>query len=371
MKIGINGRFLTKPFTGIGQYTFNLVKEMAVANPNNQYLLLVPESINQNFPKNVEVKVLAEKNLKLAGAKKTWWEQIQVPEFLKREKVDLAWFPYPCNPWSADWYKKGPRTIVSVHDCIPWMDKRYRSGALSKLYHSQSKKAVAKADLVLTVSGASLEDIVEVCGMPRKKIEVIYNDASAAYKKAPSKEYKEEILGRFSLKENGYFLYVGGYDERKNVKELVEAWSDFGKMPLVLAGGKVLGRNLYKSFDVASGGGLIKTGFMKEEELNVIYRGARAFVHLSEKEGFNIPILEAANCGTPMILSDIPVHKEVAEKAAIFVKDRAQVVAAMEKMMDLEIQEEYSNRSKKLAQKYDWIKYAQALARLFAGGKPR
>ena len=365
MKIGINGRFLSKPYTGIGQYTFNLLNEMAKANPENEYLVLVAENITQKFPKNVRVVLLEEKALKMAGAKKTWWEQIQVLERLKREGVDLAWFPYPANPWSNDWYSGKIKTVVSVHDCIPWTDKRYRSGVLSKMYHAQSKKAVVKADLVLTVSGSSLEEIVNICEVPREKIEVIYNDASAAYKKTPSKQFFEEILGRFSLKEKEYFLYVGGYDERKNVKSLVEAWQNSGTATLVLAGAKVLGKKLYRSFDVSSGGGIVKTGFLKEDELNVLYRGALAFVHLSEKEGFNIPILEASNCGAAMILSDIPVHREVAEKAAIFVKDRNEAVAAMKKMMDPEIQKDYSQMSKRLARKYDWEKYAKMAEQFF------
>ncbi len=365
MKIGINGRFLTKPFTGIGQYTFNLVYEMAKANSSNEYLVLVPKKIEQKFPKNVKVKVLAEKNLKMSGAKKTWWEQIQVPEILKDEKVDLAWFPYPSNPWTKDWHKNGPKTVVSIHDCIPWIDKRYRPGVLSKMYHSQSKKAVKKADLVLTVSEASLNDIVDVCDVPREKIEVVYNDAAAAYKKVPNKKYVEKILGRFSLQNSEYFLYVGGYDERKNVKELVAAWKDFGQASMVLVGGKVVEKNLYKSFDVAHGGGLVKTGFLKDEELNVLYRNAKAFVHLSEKEGFNIPILEAANCGTPMILSNIPVHKEVAENAAIFVENRDETLVAMRKMLDGKQRVKYCEKSKKLAKKYDWTKYAKIVAKLF------
>jgi len=104
---------------------------------------------------------------------------------------------------------------------------------------------------------------------------------------------------------------------------------------------------------------------LKEDELNVLYRGALAFVHLSEKEGFNIPILEASNCGAAMILSDIPVHREVAEKAAIFVKDRNEAVAAMKKMMDPEIQKDYSQMSKRLARKYDWEKYAKMAEQFF------
>ena len=339
MKIGVNARLLTKPFTGIGQYTRNLLAELARKDMETQYILVVPEEIPQTlakeFPKNVEIKVLKEKRFPGAGMRKTWWEQIQVPEFFLKAKVDIAFFTYPCNPWTSDWYKKGTKTVVTVHDCIPWMNKNYRKGILSKLYHSQTRKAVAKADSILTVSGSSKEDIEKVCKVDAAKIEVVYNDASPIYKEEPHKTFVEEVLGRYSLKSGKYFLYVGGYDERKNVNHLLEEYLKFSEkhkgVPLVLAGGKLFKNKLYNSFDKLENlGNIVKTGFLSEEELACLYRNCLSFVNISQHEGFNLTILEAANSGAAMILSDIPVHREVAEDSAKFVKN--DVAQAMETM---------------------------------------
>jgi glycosyltransferase involved in cell wall biosynthesis len=366
MKIGVNARLLTKPFTGIGQYTRNLVKELAKKDAETQYVLVVPHEIPHQlaaeFPKNVEIKVLKEKKFPSAGMRKTWWEQITVPEFFIKEKVDVAFFPYPANPWTNDWYKKGPKTVVTVHDCIPWMNKNYRKGLLSKIYHAQTRKAVAKADLVLTVSGSSKKDIENVCKVDAAKIEVVYNDASPIYKEEPHPTFVNEVLGRYSLKSEKYFLYVGGYDERKNVNHLVGEYLKFSAehkgIPLVLAGGKLFTNKLYKSFDrLENLGNIVKTGFLSEEELACLYRNSLAFVNLSQHEGFNLTILEAANSGTAMILSDIPVHKEVAENAAMFVENN--VVKAMEEMMNEKKRKDWQKKSAVLAKKYSWKKYAQ------------
>lgn len=368
MKIGVNARLLTKPFTGIGQYTRNLLAELAKADPETEYVVVVPEEIPdklaREFSKNVKIKVLKEKNIPSAGLRKTWWEQITVPEFFMKEKVDVAFFTYPCNPWTNDWYKKGPKTVVTVHDCIPWMNKNYRKGILSKLYHSQTKKAVAKADLVLTVSGSSKEDIEKVCSVKPSKIEVVYNDASPIYKEEPHQTFVKEVLGRFGLRSGEYFLYVGGYDERKNVNFLVEEFLKFGDKaggPLVLAGGKLFKNKLYKSFDKLENlGNIVKTGFLSEEELACLYRNCRAFVNLSKQEGFNLTILEAANSGAAMILSDIPVHREVAETSAIFVGLRnIEVVNAMQQMLNEKKRKDFQEKSFLLARKYSWKKYAQ------------
>ncbi len=392
MKIGVNARLLTKPFTGIGQYTRNLLAELARQDAETQYILVVPEEISpqsqkeflpngRQAPKNLEIKILKEKWFPGAGMRKTWWEQIQVPEFFMKTGVDVAFFTYPCNPWTRDWYKKGssvPKTVVTVHDCIPWMNKNYCKGILAKLYHAQTRRAVGRADLVLTVSGSSKKDIVEICEADAAKIEVVYNDVSPIYKEEPHGTFVKEVLGRFGLKGGGYFLYVGGYDERKNVNFLVEEYLKFSEkhkghahphrtgvgragIPLVLAGGKLLKNGLYKSFDKLENlGNIVKTGFLNEEELACLYRNCLAFVNLSKQEGFNLTILEAANSGAAMILSDIPVHREVAEDSAMFVGLRnGETAPAMETMMNEKKRSEWQEKALRLGKKYSWKKYAQ------------
>lgn len=352
MKIAVNARLLTKPFTGIGQYTKNLFMELAKITPSNKYILVVPEKVDLDLGENVEIKVLPEKKVGSGGMRKTWWEQITVPEYFKKIGADIAVFTYPCNPWTGDF---GIKSVVTVHDCIPWKDKRYRRGVLSSLYHSQSRKAVAKADIVLTVSETSKRDIEKVCGVPAGKIKVIYNDASAAYKSHYLKEETEAVLSRFNLKKGEFFLYVGGYDKRKNVDLLIKEYGLFIKkhleeggklLPLVLAGGKLFDNKLYGHLRLSEMGNLIWTGFIEEKNLAILYQNCAAFVNLSEDEGFNIPIIEAANCKAPLVLSDISVHREIAGDSAIFVHGNG--VEALEKVL------KSSKNSSVLAEKYSW-----------------
>ncbi len=355
MKIGVNARLLTKPFTGIGQYTFNLFRELAVLDGENEYILVVPEKVSsKGFSKNVRMEVLKEKKFPSAGMRKTWWEQISLPEFFEKEKVDTAFFPYPSNPWTKDWYKKGIKTVVTVHDCIPWKCGEYRRGLLSKMYHAQTRKAVKRADLVLTVSEASKKDVEKICGA--KKVEVVYNDAGDDYK---VDEYDDDVLGDFNLKKGQFFVYCGGFDKRKNVSFLVDEFlsGDFD-IPLVLVGGKLFKDKLYSSFDELADERVIKTGFLETENVAALYHSCAAFVHFSKDEGFNIPLLEAANCGAPLVLSDIAVHREVAGDSALFVDlKKGAGLAAMKKI--LKDREEFSKKSKSLAEKYSWKKSAE------------
>lgn len=396
MKIGVNARMLTKPFTGIGQYTKNLVSEMAKLDKNVQWILVVPEPVDGKvarcFGSNVTVRVVPEKKVGTAGMKKTYWEQVMVPRFFMEQGVDVAFFPYPSNPWSAKWKAKGIKTMVTVHDTIPWEDKRYARGVMSRLYHGRTCAAVKKADVVLSVSGVSAEDVVRVCGVDEKKIHVVYNDAGEAYKEPVDVKFASELLGKLSLKSGAYFLYVGGYDARKNVKLLVEAFKGVS-MPLVMVGARLFENKLYKSFESGSGallstcdtryarlfnstsclgsGNIVRTGFIEDEKLAALYSGCRAFVNISEKEGFNIPILEAANQGAALIISDIPVHREVAEDKAYFVdgKSVASVRAGVEAMMDDGVRAQYAAKARELARKYSWKKYAQLVFNMLHGAK--
>jgi len=373
MKIGINARFLSKPFTGIGQYTKNLFIELAKIDHENQYIFVVheevPVEIKRSLPKNAEIKIIKEKSLGSKGVKKTWWEQISVPEFFIKEKVDIAFFPYPSNPWTNDFYKKGIKVFVTVHDTIPWTHKNYSSKLLSRMYHSQSKKAVNKADVVLTVSEYSKKEIEKNCHTDSSKIHVIYNDADEVYKLKIDKYTEEEILEKFELVKDGFFLYCGGYDERKNVGKLVHEYSEFSKenedFSLVLAGGKVLDTDLYSSFDRIKNrhGEIIKTGFLSSNELHVLYKNCLAFVHFSKEEGFNIPLIEAANSKAPLIISNIPAHREIAKDSALFVNISRDNHGAkqMEKVLDNAFRNTLKEKSEDLSKDYSWKKSAQKL----------
>lgn len=386
MKIGVNARFLGKPYTGIGQYTLNMVKELADADSGNEYVLIVPEDIGRGnkFPANVRTHVLPEMRRGMAGMKKTWWEQISVPSFFEKEKVDMAFFPYPSNPWFSSFYKRKRKikTIVTVHDTVPWENRKYRRGVLSKLYHFQSKKALKKVDLVLTVSDYSKRRIEKVCHIPAAKIEAIHNAASEVFMGPTDEDVENRVLEKFRLRKAQFFLYCGGYDERKNVKKLIEEYLTFADSlakksaaenspretipALVLAGDKLFANKLYVEIDETVGGKeekIIRTGFLSDEELKALYQNCLAYVNLSKEEGFNIPIVEAAYCGAPLILSDIEVHKEIAKSHALFVdiSKNGDAGQALKKMLDHDSRVHYAKKSHELSKEYSWKKSAQKL----------
>lgn len=321
MNIGVNARFLTKPFTGIGRYTKALFTTLALEHPNDTFVLVSHEDVVGDFPENIEMVVLPERFHGSGGMKKTYWEQVQLPAFFKKYGVDVVHYPYPSNPWR----KFTIPVIVTVHDTIPWVLSEYRERFSTRLYQDHCLKALKFADIISTVSFSTQKDLLALNRGFEKKIFVAENGMDADYKKNIPDEEVRRVLEKYGIDAvRPYFFYLGGYDARKNVSFLVNAFvssiaSDF-EVDLVLAGGKILQGKLYESYDRAletcskmadSKGKLLFPGFIDEADLPALYKGSLAFVNVSKSEGFNLPALEALCSGTPVIASDIAIHHEV------------------------------------------------------------
>lgn len=335
MKIGVNARFLTKPFTGIGQHTRYLFAALAQQNPQDHFLMVTPENlpehVQSSMPKNVEIIVIPEKFPGTAGMRKTYWEQKQVPAFFLQNQVDLAHFPYPSNPWRG--FSKP--TCVTVHDTIPWTLPAYRKSLASKLYHDRCKNAVKKADHIFTVSKASQKEIEEICSVPSEKISISSNAPAPVFFQKLPEDQKKSVLQKYGLDPlRPYFFYIGGFDERKNVHAILKVFHEkiapLFDIDLVLAGGKSLQSGLYGSYDELTNlasrtnvepqkGKIVPIGFVTEEDLPALYQSCFAFLSLSTKEGCNLPLLEAAVSGAVTVASDLPVHREMVGATGLFV----------------------------------------------------
>ncbi|MFH1533344.1 MAG: glycosyltransferase family 1 protein [Nitrospirota bacterium] len=370
MKIGVNAGFLKKPYTGIGQYTHFLYKELLKSG--DEYVLMTPEKTGFK-----STYVLNEISAGPDSVKKTYWEQIQVPQFLKKEKVDVAHFPYPCNPW----YPYKIPTVVTIHDTIPWDFPEYTPKVLSKLYHYQSKRAAKKATKIITVSEASKKDIIRHLKVPASKVKVIHNAASPVFSHDIKEDKLKEILDKHNLKKP-YLLYVGGYDKRKNVNMLLEIYNKYIApkygVDLALAGEKLYNSPLYDDPDnltqnpnnssLKARGHVKRLGFVSNEELAAIYRGSLCLLHLSKKEGFNIPIVEAAESGAPLILSDTEVHREIAGNGADYVdlENEKEIAGKIERVVkDDHYRRELLEKSSHLKGKYTWEKAAEETLAVF------
>ncbi len=357
MRIGIQARFLIHPYTGIGQYTRNLLRGLAKVDKTNEYFLFTPEHVDLKLPENFQQIRVAEKDYASGSYRKYHWEHKQVPAEMEKMELDIAHFLYPANPVK----KMKMPTVVTVHDVIPWKLKHYRRKFRSKVYHWNAKRAIKRADHIITVSNFSAEEIKDSIKVKDKNISVIYE--AAPHNDGPN-DYPKLGLRR------KYLLYVGGFDERKNVAKLILAYQkhvgNIYPIDLILVGGEGKGyeelitdRYLEKvgNITVKPKGEVIFTETLSQSELARLYKEAHAFVNVSEYEGFNLPLVEAMDVGVPIVTSDIPVHREVTDNSAVFVDPHHidTIGLGLHKLLnDPELMKELSRAGKERSKFFDW-----------------
>lgn len=193
-------------------------------------------------------------------------------------------------------------------------------GRRLKLYRAYLRHALRRVDRVIAVSEHTRRDLVRMMDFPPERVRAVL-PAPAPDMAPPGDPARPDALrARLGLPE-GYLLYTGGFDYRKNVEVLLRAYGAARKkglgLPLVLAGGmgSPYGRRIQ---ELASGApGVALPGFVPDEDLPALYAGARLVLYPSLYEGFGLPVVDAMACGAPVACSDHPSLDEAAGGAAL------------------------------------------------------
>lgn len=178
----------------------------------------------------------------------------------------------------------------------------------------------------------------------------------------------ERYLSSLGLAKKSYFLSVGTLEPRKNMPGILEAFDNFvtsnpdSGIQLVLTGG--VGWRLdeaeaaFKRFPHLQAR-IVRTGFVADEQLQILYEGSIAYISLSHYEGFNLPLIEAMKCGTPVIASDVSSHPEVVGSAGCLVQpgDWIQAGEAMRRISrDAALCRQCSEMGLERSKAYTWEK---------------
>ena len=192
--------------------------------------------------------------------------------------------------------------------------------------------ALRQSRLVLTISDYSAKDIAEVFGLDRGDLRIAMNAPSEVYQPGVTDEERARALGGLDLPEGArWFTYVGGFNPHKRVDRLLRAHAALAKEtddpPHVLLVGSYDKDNfhgcradLVRLIEELGTGDLVHwTGFVADEDLRVLHALALACVLPSEREGFGLPPIEAAACGTPVVATTESPLPEVLEGGGLFV----------------------------------------------------
>lgn len=310
MRLLISGIPLINPYVGVGVYTQRLVRALASEPHSVDWLLLQPSSAPalpfSLPPKHVfPVPVPRYSGFSLI-------DQNLFANALCRRASDFGPGHVFHSPGPISSLHKPAHTIVTLHDCIYRHFPRYLGRFWIRRKLLEWTEAYArKADLVLTDSQCSARDLAELAGIAPGKIRVVYPWVDEAYYPEPARSSIPGVRSRYKLPAE-YWLYIGGFDYRKNVEFLLEAYAkaleNAPLPPLVLAGSipndptkpfcDVLGT--LKKLGKAAGQ-VLMLGRIPDEDMPGLYAGASLFLYPSLYEGFGLPPAEAAAVGTPVL----------------------------------------------------------------------
>lgn len=345
MIIGINTRFLlTTKMEGFGWYTFEISKRLVAQHPEHQFVFFFDRPFDSKFIFGENVKGVIVSPPARHPILHAIWYEYSLKKALKKHKVDVLFSP--------DGYlslrSKIPQIAV-IHDInfehypkdLPFFSRTY----LRYFFPKYAKKAAK----IITVSNYSKADIQQKYGIDGSKITVAWNGASELFNPI-SEELKSETKLNYSGGES-YFIFVGAIHPRKNVQRLIDAFVTFKKTTGSSTKLLIVGASLWRdsgfnlNLPEAIKSEIIFTGHLQLEELAKLMGSALALTYVPYFEGFGIPLLEAMQCGTPIIAGNLTSLPEVAGDAAIYC-DPFNVAAISEKMILLEQSKELQQQLK-------------------------
>lgn len=323
MHLAFDAKRLFTNFTGLGNYSRTLLRNLADNYSEPAYFLYTPRIV-----RNDETQFFASSPGFVVRTPPSWrsllWRSRGILRDLQRDRIDL--YHGLSHEIPVGIARTDIKSVVTIHDLIfrhypeqyGWMDRR--------IYDFKFRYACEHADRIVAISESTRADIVQFYGIDPGRISVIYQSCDERFFQQRSDKSKRRIREKYQLPDH-YFLYVGSLIERKNLLGCVQAMAVLKpseRMPLVIVGG---GRGSYRKQVMAEAGRLglqhmlhwVKPDF---DDLPVLYQMAHVFLYPSFYEGFGIPVIEALFSGVPVVTSNVSSLPEAAGPDSCLVDPR-------------------------------------------------
>jgi glycosyltransferase involved in cell wall biosynthesis len=338
MRIGVDATCWANP-RGYGRFTRQLLPAMVALAPTDTFVCFLDDLAAEQFdlsgPQVERCVVPMSQSPTVAAAangSRSPFDMLRLTRAVGRAHLDVffspsvyTYFPLPLSV----------RAVVTVHDAIV---ERFRELTMPSwrdwlFWRMKMKLALAQSRLVLTVSDFAASDIRTVLRVDPARIRVAVEAPAAAYTVPCTPADIAGEAARIGVPPAArWFVYVGGFNPHKNIETLVRAHAALtrrmaGNTPhLVLVGstgGDVFHGNLSQIRQIIDAEGTAAfvhwPGFVDDDRLRLVHAGALALVLPSACEGFGLPAVEAAACGTPVIATTESPLPQLLEGGGIFV----------------------------------------------------
>lgn len=356
MKIGI----ILHPYgektpAGLGRYIFDLTESLIKNDKNNDYIVYLkdkPDKMPNFSVQNWKVEIL--------GFKMFW---LDLGLFFA-QKSDVYIFNTPIMPF---FFRPKKSIVIALDFAYKYFKaKNLKEFIFNKFLFYANKFSLKKADTIVSISEQTKEDVLRFFGVSEQKIKVIY----PGFKKICSLPEQAIDLPK------SFFLHVGVIKERKNLFNVVKGFREFKrgdktgcKLVVVGKGGGEYYEKVARFIKIEKiESDIVFLGFINDNELAFVYKKALALVFPSLVEGFGFPVLEAMNCGLPVITSKYGSLAEVVGNAGILIdpQNPVEISAAMEKIYsDNLLKHEMLRNGIVRAEEFSWQKLAEEFISLF------
>jgi len=323
MNIGFDAKRAFSNFTGLGNYSRSLIKNLVDFYPGHNYFLYTPSlkknPFNELIQSHENIKVMTPGPL--SNFFSSAWRSFGLKRVITKNKLDIYHGLSHEIPYQI--HKTNIKSVVTIHDLIyyrfphlfPYIDRT--------IYDLKFRYACQHANKIVAISNQTKSDIINFFGVDEKKINVVYQTCDDIFTKTCNEHEKREVSKKYHLPSE-FVLYVGSLTERKNALGLVRAQNALQKnlkFPLVIIGdGKEYKRELIEYINRHK---LYKHILLLDsvefKDLPAIYQQSKLFVYPSIFEGFGIPIIEAIHSKVPVITSTGSCFKEAGGEKSIYV----------------------------------------------------
>lgn len=360
--IAVDLRALVGVPSGIGFYTQSMLRRLA-DREWGRYIGMAHRPI-------VDGRLLVEAGISMeahGGPLGVWWQQLMVPRRLQRGDIDLFWSPITTLP-----VRLTVPGVVTVHDLTTLLHPETHRLKVRLSVLPFLKNTLSRASYIAADSAATADDLRSYWPACGEKIEIIYPGIDAEFRPGAPQDIaatREEVSCP-----DGYILYSGTLEPRKNLGTLLTAWEGLrqtrpGTPPLVLTGPYGWrSRDLLGRIEGLAGQGLHYLGRVSRARLVSLMQAASIFVYPSLYEGFGLPPAEAMACGIPTIASDRSSLPEVVGDAGLLFdpEDPAALAAAIQRLLDEpNLSTELGNRGWRRSQTFRWERAAELMEQLF------
>lgn len=308
LRIAVDCRPLSRPLSGIGRYTRELLQILTEAQ-DIHWFLYCDQPFQASFTQRLNVTLRVS-----AGAgvlAEHLWYQAAVPWLLRQDAIDVFWSPRHHLPL---FMPASVRPVVTIHD-LTW--KRFPETMKRLQYWSerlQMPHSLRKAAGIITISESSCRDLECYFPFTRDKTTVIPCGMNRLQAGAFTRALPQQ-----------YLLFVGTPEPRKNIRRMLEAYAQLpaslkSAYPLVMAGGNGWMVDIDQWVNqLGISAQVISLGSVSAEELGYLYSQAKLLLMPSLYEGFGLPILEAFQFGVPVVTANCSSMPEVAGHAGCLV----------------------------------------------------